>query len=404
MRILFITQYFPPETGAPQNRLFGLAKQLAGNGVNIVVLTAMPNYPAMKIHKGYEGKFFVKENIDSIQVFRSWIYVSAKRNVLRRLLNYFSFVITSLMASSKIKGRFDFVFCESPPLFLGISGWLISRFKGAKFIFNVSDLWPESAEKLGIITNKFFLGIASQLETFLYRKSFLITGQTQGIVRSISTRFPLKKIHWLPNGIDEEQFQNVHSPSVRGELGFSQDDFLVAYAGIIGHAQGLEVILNAAARLSGYLNIKFLIVGEGPEKENLERQKNNSGLKNVFFHPAVSKNKIIHIIDSCDAMVIPLKKLDLFRGAIPSKIFESLAVEKPILLGVDGEAKELFIDDVQAGIYFEPENPDRLSEGILTLMGSPERCREFGANGRKYVMNNFSRKKIAGDFLRQLQF
>jgi len=402
MRILFLTQYFPPETGAPQNRLLGLAQQLEQNGINVVVLTAMPNYPAMKIYDGYKGKFFVKEQVDSILVFRSWIYVSKKRTVWKRLLNYFSFVITSFIISFRIKGKFDFVFCESPPLFLGITGWLVSRLKGAKFIFNVSDLWPESAEKLGIISNRFFLNMAARLEMFLYRKSFLITGQTQGIVENISLRLPLKKVHWLPNGIDDEQFQNANYPTLRNELGFSDNDFIVVYAGIIGHAQGLEVILQAAAHLSAYGNVKFLIVGDGPEKDSLREQKNNAGLKNVFFHDAVPKNKSIRIINSCNVSVIPLKKLDLFKGAIPSKIFECLALEKPVLLGVDGEAKTLFMDEAQAGIYFEPENASQLAEGILTLMNSPERCKELGANGRNYVMNKFSRKKIALDFLEQL--
>src|SRR5436853_7088067 len=129
MRILFLTQYFPPETGAPQNRLSGLARELTKKGVEIVVLTAMPNYPLMKIHYGYRGKFFLKENVNSVQVFRSWIYVSRKPSTLHRLLNYFSFVVTSFIISFRIKGKFDFVFCESPQLFLGISGWFISRLK-----------------------------------------------------------------------------------------------------------------------------------------------------------------------------------------------------------------------------------------------------------------------------------
>jgi glycosyltransferase involved in cell wall biosynthesis len=185
-------------------------------------------------------------------------------------------------------------------------------------------------------------------------------------------------------------------------LGFTADDFIIGYAGILGHAQGLEVILDAASRLGGYPAIKFLLVGEGPEKENLEKQKNKNSLNNVFFHPAVPKNKIFNIINSCDVMVIPLKKLELFKGAIPSKIFEALALEKPVLLGVDGEAKTLFIDEANAGIYFEPENVNRLSDAVLTLMASPEQCRELGTNGKKYVMEKFSRKKIASGLLEQL--
>ena len=403
MKILILTQYYPPETGAPQNRLSGLAIQLQKNGVDVAVLTAMPNYPAMKIHNSYKGKFFVKENVNSIGVFRSWIYASRERTILKRLLNYFSFVITSFIVSFRISGKFDFVFCESPPLFLGISGWLISKFKRARFIFNVSDLWPESAEKLGIINNRFFLGIASSLERFLYRSSFLVTGQTQGIVHNISSRFPQKKVHWLPNGIDEEQFVNMDYDSVRGELGFSGNNFIVVYAGIIGHAQGLEVILNAARHLIGYEDIRFLLVGDGPEKENLEELKTAGGLKNVVFHDGVSKDKILNIIYSCNASVIPLKKLALFKGAIPSKIFECLALQKPILLGVDGEAKELFIDEAKAGIYFEPEDANQLANGILTLANSPEQCRKLGSNGREYVLDKFVRRKITADFLNQLR-
>ena len=402
MKILILTQYYPPETGAPQNRLSGLAMQLQKSGVDVTILTAMPNYPAMKIHNGYEGKFFVRENVNTVRVFRSWIYVSRERTVFKRLVNYFSFVITSFMVSFRIKGKFDFVFCESPPLFLGISGWLIAKFKSARFIFNVSDLWPESAEKLGIITNSFFLSLAGRLERFLYRQSFLITGQTQGIVQNISSRFPHKQVHWLPNGIDEEQFQNINYESVRGELGFSENDFIVVYAGIIGHAQGLEVILEAAKQVSANTNIKFLLVGDGPEREGLQKLKQNRGLSNVVFHDGVSKNKILNIIYSCSASVIPLKKLDLFKGAIPSKIFECLALQKPVLLGVDGEAKELFIDEAKAGIYFEPENADGLASGILTLVNSPEQCKELGANGREYVLNKFGRKKITADFLSRL--
>jgi len=402
MRILILTQYFPPETGAPQNRLFGIAKQLLKEGVQVEILTAMPNYPAMEIHVSYKGKIFMKESMNSIPVFRSWIFVIRNRTIIARLLNYFSFVFSSVICSFRLSGKFDYVLCESPPLFLGISGWLISKFKRAKFIFNVSDLWPESAERLGLVSNKILLSVSRWLEEFLYRKSFLITGQTQGIVKNISARFPDKKIHWLPNGIDEEYFQNQSMKSVRTALGFSGDDFLLVYAGIIGHAQGLNVILRAALRLSEHKNIKFLIIGDGPEKENLVREKVASKLDAVFFYPPMIKDEVINLICNCDASIIPLKKLDLFKGAIPSKIFESLMMEKPLLLGVEGEAKELFIDDAEAGIYFEPENDEQLAESILILAGSSQQCIQSGQNGKKYVLKNFTRKKIVESFLHVL--
>ncbi|HAW53054.1 MAG TPA: glycosyltransferase WbuB, partial [Flavobacteriales bacterium] len=201
MKILFLTQYFPPEVGAPQNRLYELAVRLQKAGVSIDVFTAMPNYPSMEIHAGYKGKIYMKEEMAGMSVHRSYIYVSKKKAVPYRLLNYFSFVFSSILYGLLKLGKFDFIFCESPPLFLGISSLILCKAKGAKLIFNVSDLWPESAEKLGIINNRTLLNTATKLEEYLYRNSVLVTGQTQGIVKDISRRFPSKNCYWLPNGV-----------------------------------------------------------------------------------------------------------------------------------------------------------------------------------------------------------
>ncbi|NLF43322.1 MAG: glycosyltransferase family 4 protein, partial [Bacteroidales bacterium] len=180
MKLAILTQYFPPETGAPQNRLYELAQRLLKEGIEITVLTAMPNYPQMKVFNEYIGKKYVYEDMEGIKVHRTGIYVSQSRSVVSRLLNYFSFVWTSYWTGRRKLDTYDFLLVESPPLFLGISGWLLSKKCKAKMIFNVSDLWPESAEKLNIINNRFFLWIAYKLEAFLYKKSTLVTGQTQG--------------------------------------------------------------------------------------------------------------------------------------------------------------------------------------------------------------------------------
>lgn len=245
MKVLFLTQYFPPEVGAPQNRLFELAVRLKNKGVGITVLTAMPNYPAMEIHEDYIGKEYVYEEMDGLKVHRSAIYVSKSKSIVKRLQNYFSFVWSSYkVGRKKVEGNFDYIFCESPPLFLGISAYLLCKNKGAKLIFNVSDLWPESAEKLGLVTNKFFLHLATILEEFLYKKSVLITGQTQGIVANIQARFPSKEVYWLPNGVDLSYYNPEEVTSNwREENGFSSTDKLFLYAGIIGYAQGLDLSL-----------------------------------------------------------------------------------------------------------------------------------------------------------------
>jgi glycosyltransferase involved in cell wall biosynthesis len=404
LKILFLTQYFPPEVGAPQNRLFELAIHLQKKEAEITVLTAMPNYPQMKVHEEYKRKCRYYEEMNGLKVYRSWIFVSQKRSIFFRLLNYFSFVWSSFWAGWFRLGKFDYIFCESPPLFLGISAYLLKKLKGAKLIFNVSDLWPESAEKLGLVTNKAFLKISTKLEEFLYKKSFLVTGQTQGIVKNISRRFPDKKVYWLPNGVDVDYYNpDSIQTKWREQNNFPVDDFILIYAGIIGHAQGLEVILHAAKLLKNKKDIKFIILGSGPEKEKLINLKIEMNLDNVLFLETVPKKDTSSIIKAVDVSIIPLRKIDLFKGAIPSKIFESLAMKKPVLLGVEGEAKELFIDQGKCGLFFEPENAEDLSKKILQLYSDKDLLNELGENGREYVMRQFNRCMITDKFWSYLQ-
>jgi glycosyltransferase involved in cell wall biosynthesis len=403
MKLLILTQYFPPEVGAPQNRLFELAVRLQKMGAEVTVLTAMPNYPAMEIHEAYRGKMYAYEEMQGVKVHRAFLYVSRSKGIVPRLLNYFSFVFTSLFTGMAKLNRQDVLLCESPPLFLGISAWLLRILFARKLIFNVSDLWPESAEKLGIVKNRFLLGISTVLEEFMYGKSALITGQTQGIVNNISSRFPQKRVYWLKNGVDLAYYRFGHTSSWRAEQGFAEDDFLVGYAGIIGHAQGLEVILKAAQQLKEYKQIKFILVGSGPEKEKLMLMKQEQDIQNVYFLDAQPKSRMPDITSALSAAVIPLKRLDLFKGAIPSKIFENLAMKKPILLGVEGEAKELFIDEGRCGLFFVPEDTDDLAAKVLAFYRDPALVKDCGENGYAYVQKNFTRDAIAADFYKELQ-
>jgi glycosyltransferase involved in cell wall biosynthesis len=399
VKILILTQYFPPEVGAPQNRLYELALRLKQKGADITVLTAMPNYPQMEVHKEYKGKFYHYEEMNGLHIHRSWIYVSKSKGIFKRLLNYFSFVKSSAWVGLLKLGKFDFIICESPPLFLGMTAYFLKKIKRAKLIFNVSDLWPESAEKLGLVENKFFLSVATKLEEFLYRKSELISGQTQGIVKNISERFPNKKVYWLPNGVDLSYYNtSTVLTNWRNENNFSADDFILLYAGIIGHAQGLEVIIKAANELKAYSKIKFVLLGSGPEKEKLQLLKESLKTNNVSFFDAVTKKEMPGIIAAIDVAVIPLKRLDLFKGAIPSKIFENLAMKKPILLGVEGEAKELFIDEGKCGLAFIPENEKSLADQTLKLFENRTELSLLGENGFNYVKQKFTRDKIAAEF------
>lgn len=403
MRFLILTQFYPPETGAPQNRLSGLARELKAAGHEVSILTAMPNYPAMEIHERYKGKKYVRDQFEDIDVHRSWIYVSKNRSVISRLLNYFSFTFSSMFYAGRIKGNFDYLMVESPPLFLGISAWWISKRKRAKMVFNVSDLWPESAEKLGVITNRTFLKMATILEEWLYKKAFMVTGQTQGIVADIKKRFPNKTVHWLPNGVDESIFSFQRTVDVRKQLQFSEDDFLIMYGGIIGLAQGLDVILDAAKLLPAESKITYLLLGDGPEKKRLQQRVIDEQITRVKFLELVSREVVPSYVDAVNVAVIPLKKMDLFLGAIPSKIFENLALGKPLLLSVDGEARKLFVDEGKAALYIEPENSQMLAEKSLFLEANPALVREMGNNGKAYVQSYFMRKKITSDWVSLLK-
>lgn len=399
MRIVILTQYYPPETGAPQNRLSDLAKRFQEAGDDVEVWTAMPNYPVGKVQEAYKGKLFFSEIQDHILVKRSWIFATQSKSILPRLSNYFSFVFSSLIRGCISPKKADFIICESPPLFLGISALIICKIKRARLVFNVSDLWPESAEKLGIVTNKFMLGISEKLELNLYKYAFAVSGQTQGIVENIKKRSSQTNLYWLPNGVDPTWFNpEEYTDQWRYENGFKKDDLLLLYAGIIGHAQGLEVLIKAASRLNHLPKIHWILVGDGPVKEELKQLSSKLNTRNVHFMGNQPRQQMPMIVKACDATVVPLKKLPLFEGAIPSKIFENLAMEVPVILGVEGEARELFIQQGSAGLAFEPENDEALANCILQLINTPGTIQLFGKNGREYVLKNFDRRKIAEDF------
>jgi glycosyltransferase involved in cell wall biosynthesis len=280
----------------------------------------------------------------------------------------------------------------------------LSRKLKAKMIFNVSDLWPESAEKLGLVTNKQLLGMAYRLEKKCYRRAHLITGQTMGIVEDISRRFPEKKVVWLPNGVDLSFYNpaEVQSIGYREKHGFEADQMLFFYGGVVGYAQGLDVILHTAKQFLDNPKVQFIIQGAGPEKDRLLELKKSLGVSNVHFLPPVPKSEMPGVLKEVNAAIVPLRKLDLFEGAIPSKIFETLAMEVPILLAVDGEARRHFVDNAHAAIFIEPENVEVLVEKVRFLFDNPEKASEMGKNGRQYAFCVFNRDKIAAEFLKEL--
>lgn len=394
MRILFLTQYCPPEVGAPQNRIFEFAKKLKEFGHEVTILTALPNYPRGEIFDEYKGNKVVLEEIEGINIVRTSIYATKSKSFTKRLRNYLSFTFSSVFQGAKHIKKQDVIITESPPLFLGWSGYVLSKLKGAKFIFNISDLWPESAIKLGVLHNKLFIKMSVWLEEFCYRKASAVTCQTEGIVDDIVNRgFDKNKVHLITNGVDTKLFKKENrDENFRREIGI-ENKFALCYAGIHGLAQGLQVIVNAAEIVKDEENIQFVFVGDGPEKQDLINMVKEKGLKNITFLPLQPKTNMPKIVASMDAAIIPLKKLDIFKGALPSKMFETLASEVPIILPVQGEAEKL-IKNAQAGIVVEPENSKEIAEAVLKLYNDIELRNKLGENARKYVMEHYARETI----------
>lgn len=386
VRLIIHTQYYPPEIGAPQNRLSELANELANHGMEVIVLTAMPNYPLGKVYPGYGGLFRVEDQ-NKVKIIRCAIIPSQKAALLPRLVNYFSFVFFSLIIGLVKLPRADYLLTESPPLFLGIAGMLLSRLKGARWIFNISDLWPQSAAELGVIEpSSLAFHISSKLEAYFYKHSWLVTGQSKAIVENIRTRFPQTRVYHLSNGVDVEAFvestPEEHTP------------IQIIYAGLHGIAQGLEQMIEAAYLLRQE-PIEFVFIGDGPDKQKLQQKTNQYHLKNVIFKSPILKSEIPRALSKADIIFVPLK-IQL-TGAVPSKLYEAMASARPVLLMAGDEAARI-VNDAHCGLVVKPGDINGLVETIKLLCSETHLRLEMGKAGRKYVDEHFNRRNIVCKF------
>lgn len=398
MKVIIHTQYYPPELGAPQARLSEFAEGMASKGHDVIVLTAMPNYPQGKIYSGYKG-LYRRETRNGVRVIRTWIYPTKSVGLLRRLTNYFSFVISSLFFGAALLPKADYLLTESPPLFLGIAGYLLSRIKRARWIFNVSDLWPESAVRLGVIGEGLPLKISERLESFCYRKSWLVTGQSREILESVRLKVPDVQTYHFSNGVDTCLFTPaLRSGALHEELGEGAECVAI-YAGLHGIAQGLNQIIEAASMLEILEGrLKIVLIGDGAEKESLQRMA--EGMRLVKFLPPRSKKEIPRLLASCDVALVPLKTY--IPGAVPSKLYEAMASGLPVVLVAEGEASKI-LNESQAGIAVVPGAPNRLAQALSRLTLDKELRQRFGANGKQAASERFDRGTLIANFLRVLE-
>jgi colanic acid biosynthesis glycosyl transferase WcaI len=394
MNLVILSQYYPPEVGAPQTRLSELARLMVQKGDSVSVLTAMPNYPTGRIYAGYGG-LFRRECLNGVNIVRTFIYPTQKTDFLRRLTNYFSFVITSAVLGTFLLQPADILLVESPPLFLGLSAVWLSFVKRARLIFNVSDLWPESAVQLGILRrNSLFHTLGSWLESFCYRRSWLVTGQSRSIINDIRQRFPDCRTYHLSNGVDTNRFAVAANARAHQDLNVN-GDCVVMYAGLHGLAQGLGQVLMAAEDLFEDRRFRFVLIGDGPEKKMLMGQAALRGLTNVEFQDPRPSKEIPVLIAGCDIVLVPLTSYLL--GAVPSKLYEAMASGRPVILVASGEAAQI-VDEHQAGITVEPGDTKGLVQALKTLLAQPQLRRTLGENGRHAAEQHFDRETIVSRF------
>jgi glycosyltransferase involved in cell wall biosynthesis len=399
MRILLLTQYFPPETGAAPQRLSDLARRLGSFGHQVTVLTSLPNYPTGWIFDGYRGRVFMDEQRDGIRILRTWAYASRSRSFVRRLLSYFSFAFLATWFGIWRAGKQDVIVVESPPLFLGIAGLILSRLRCTPMMLNISDLWPESAVAMGILRNRPIIRAATALENYIYRNSYAITGQSQGIVRAIQSRVPEIPVELITNGVDPDRFvlSADKRDDMRSQFGFGER-CVVGYTGLHGLAQDLDIVLDAAQGLAKS-NPEILVVlfGDGPEKGRLQASAKQRVLENVRFFPPQPADTMPAILSALDIAVVPLKNVPLFRDVLPAKLFECMAAKLPIVLAVDGEARHL-LQRANGGIYVQPEDAEALADAVRKLSVDPSLRRELGENGSRYIFAHHDRTEIAQRF------
>ena len=391
MKILYISQYFPPEVGATQTRAIEMASNLVKQGHDVTVLTEFPNHPKGIIPKAYRWKLVEREHLNGIKVVRTWVFTRPNKNFYTRMGFYLSFMFMASIVGSFLRGRFDIVYATSPPFFVGAAGLWLSKIKRAKFVIEIRDLWPQSAVELGELNNKRFIRWAEKLEELYYKKARKIIAVTQGIFDTIYER-GFKNVALVLNGTNTELFFNT-GPVKRLELG-DQNTFVVLYAGILGLAQGMEQLCELAEQALSHSDIQFVFIGDGPLKSKVEEIKAEKNLTNLKLLGEIPREEIPKYLSSADCSLVPLKKNPLFLGALPSKMFDCMACERPVILSVDGEAKKV-LSESGGGIFVGPENTTQMLDAILKLKDNAALCESMGKSGREFVEKNFSRRQKA---------
>jgi glycosyltransferase involved in cell wall biosynthesis len=395
MHIVWYTHYFTPEIGAPSARIYDLSQNWLRMGHHVQVVTCFPNHPAGKLYPGYNRRYYMYENLNGIDVHRHWTYITPNKGFAKKILGHISYLPSAFCWSNRRLTDPDIVIGSSPTFFAAVAAAGTGVQRKVPFIMEIRDLWPAIFVELGVLKNALLIKLLARFELALYKQATHVVTVTEAFRQNLIARgVPSNKVVTITNGADLEFWQpSVSIIDLRKRLGL-EGYFVVLYMGAHGISHALGRILESAERLLEYPDIQFLFVGEGAEKKQLIRQAQELRLENVRFLDPVDREDVREFYAMADVCLVPLRDIPLFETFIPSKMFEIMAMGRPIVGSVRGEAAGI-LQRSKGSLVVAPEDSNAIAQAILKIYQHPKKAQEMGENGRRFVATNYSRNSLA---------
>jgi len=400
MHVLLIHQAFAALDEAGGTRHHELAVQMVQKGHQVTIISSPVSYLTGKSRTGRVHWMEKETPQTGLTILRSYTYQALHKSFIHRVFSFFSFMVSSFLIGLGVK-KVDLVWGTTPPIFQGVTAWLLARLKGVPFLFEVRDLWPAFAIAVGVLKNQTLIHLSVWLEKFLYRHADRLVVNSPGFIQHVSER-GARRVELIPNGSDPEMFTPDGDGNVMRQQWGLTNEFIILYAGAHGMSNDLDLILDSAQQLLPRPFVRFVLVGDGKEKRRLQDKALQLGLVNVIWAPPVPKNKMSEVLAAADACVAILKPIEMYKTTYPNKVFDYMAAGRPVILAIDGVIRTV-VEDANAGIFVTPGDAAALADAIRALASDPAQARRMGIAGRHYIETKFTRPAIAAEFAQLLE-